>query len=133
MVLNKSMGLFFLVCLGGTVGTAARYLLGVSIQAAFGPTFPVGTLSVNLIGSFFISMLMYLGVDKGLISTNLRIVLCTGVMGGFTTYSSFNFETMRLWQQGSFLLGFLNIGVTLVGCLITGALGLLAGRLIGGA
>jgi CrcB protein len=126
------MTLFFLVCLGGAVGTAARYLLGVSIQAAFGPTFPVGTLSVNLIGSFLISMLMYLGVDRGLISTNLRIVLCTGVMGGFTTYSSFNFETMRLWQQGSVLLGFLNIGATMVGCLITGLLGLLAGRLIGG-
>jgi len=126
------MSLFLLVCLGGAVGTAARYLLGVSIQGAFGPTFPVGTLSVNLIGSFFISMLMYLGVDKGVISTNVRIVLCTGVMGGFTTYSSFNFETMRLFQQGSILLGFINIGGTLVGCLVMGALGLLAGRLIGG-
>jgi CrcB protein len=127
------MRLFFLVCLGGAAGTAARYLLGVSIQAAFGPTFPVGTLSVNLIGSFIISMLMYLGADKGLITTELRVVLCTGVMGGFTTYSSFNFETMRLWQQGSVLLGFLNIGLTVAGCLIAGALGLLAGRLIGGA
>jgi CrcB protein len=126
------MVLFFFVCLGGAVGTAARFLLGVSIQAAFGPTFPMGTLSVNLIGSFLISMFMVLGVDKGLIGTNLRIVLCTGVMGGFTTYSSFNFETMRLWQQGSLLLGFVNVGATLVGCLLTGALGLLAGRLIGG-
>src|SRR5258708_28363491 len=125
------MSLFFLVCLGGAVGTAARYLLGVSIQAAFGPTFPVGTLSVNLIGSFLISLLMYLGVDKGVISTPLRIVLGTGVLGGFTTYASFNFETMRLWQQGSFLLGFVNIGLTLAGCLVAGALGLLAGRLIG--
>jgi CrcB protein len=127
------MQLFFLVCLGGAVGTAARYLLGVSIQAAYGPSFPVGTLAVNLIGSFLISMFMYLGADKGLIATNVRVVLCTGVMGGFTTYSSFNFETMRLWQQGSVLLGFLNIGFTLGGCLIAGALGLLAGRLIGGA
>jgi fluoride exporter len=126
------MALFFFVCLGGALGTAARYLLGVSIQSAFGPTFPLGTLCVNLIGSFIISMLMYLGVERGLISTNLRIVLCTGIIGGFTTYSSFNFETIRLWQQGSVLLGFLNIGATLVGCLITGALGLLAGRLIGG-
>jgi CrcB protein len=126
------MALFLFVCLGGAVGTAARYLLGVSIQSAFGPSFPVGTLCVNLIGSFIISMLMYLGVERGLISTNLRIVLCTGVIGGFTTYSSFNFETMRLWQQGSVLLGFANMGLTLVGCLITGALGLLAGRLIGG-
>src|SRR5882724_4183325 len=122
---RRTMGLFFLVCLGAA-GTAARYLLGVSIQAAFGPSFPIGTLSVNLIGSFLISMLMYLGVDKGLISTPLRIVLCTGVMGGFTTYSSFNFETMRLLQQGSVLLGFVNVGATLAGCLLAGALGLLA-------
>jgi CrcB protein len=127
------MRLFFFVCLGGAAGTAARYLMGVSVQAWWGTSFPAGTLSVNLVGSFLISMLMYLGADKGLISTDLRIVLCTGVMGGFTTYSSFNFETMRLWQQGSILLGFANLGITLVGCLITGALGLLAGRLIGGA
>ena len=131
--MGADMALFFLVCLGGAAGTAARYLLGVSIQAAFGPTFPVGTLCVNLIGSFLISMFMYLGVDRGLISTNVRVVLCTGVMGGFTTYSSFNFETMRLWQQGSVLLGFANIGLTVVGCVLMGALGLLAGRLIGGA
>jgi CrcB protein len=126
------MGLFFMVTLGGAVGTAARFLLGVSIQSAAGGNFPAGTLSVNLIGSFFISMLMYLGVDKGLIATPTRIVLCTGVLGGFTTYSSFNYETMRLAQQGDLGLALLNVGVTLVGCLIMGALGLLAGRLVGG-
>jgi len=126
------VGLFFMVCLGGTVGTAARYLLGVSVQAAFGPSFPVGTLAVNLIGSFLVSLVMYLGVDKGLIATPTRIVLCTGVLGGFTTYSSFNFETMRLWQQGSIGLGLLNLGLTVAGCLVMGALGLLAGHLLGG-
>ena len=121
-----------MVCLGGAVGTAARYLFGVSMQAAFGPSFPVGTLSVNLLGSFVISMLMYLGVDRGLINTPLRIVLCTGVMGGFTTYSSFNFETIRLWQQGSMGLSLLNVGLTVVGCLVMGVLGLFAGRLLAG-
>ncbi|HSZ83212.1 MAG TPA: fluoride efflux transporter CrcB, partial [Polyangia bacterium] len=127
------MALFLFVVLGGAAGTAARYLLGVSVQAAFGPTFPMGTLSVNLIGSFFVSMFMVLGADKGLISTPTRVVLCTGVMGGFTTYSSFNFETMRLAQAGSFGLALLNVGATVVGCLVAGALGLLTGRLMGGA
>jgi CrcB protein len=127
------MALFLFVCLGGAFGTALRFLIGVSIQSAFGPSFPVGTLAVNLIGSFVISMLMYLGVDKGLMSTSTRIVLATGVMGGFTTYSSFNFETMRLWQQGSIGLGFLNMGLTVAGCLGMGALGLLAGRLLAGS
>jgi CrcB protein len=126
------MGLFLAICLGGALGTAARYLLGVSVQAAFGPSFPVGTLTVNLVGSFLISMLMYLGADKGLISTPMRMVVCTGVLGGFTTYSSFNFETMRLWQQGSLGLAFLNLGLTVVGCVVMGGLGVFAGRLLGG-
>jgi CrcB protein len=126
------MALFLFICLGGALGTAARYLVGVSVQAAFGPTFPLGTLTVNLLGSFLISLFMVLGVDKGVISTPLRMVLCTGVMGGFTTYSSFNFETMRLWHEGSFGLGFLNLGATVVGCLVMGALGLAAGKLVGG-
>lgn len=126
------MALFFFVCLGGAFGTALRYLLGVSVQAAYGPSFPVGTLVVNLVGSFLISMLMYLGVDKNLISTQVRVVLATGVMGGFTTYSSFNFETLRLWQQGSVGLGFLNMGLTVLGCLGMGGLGLLTGRLLAG-
>ena len=90
------MGLFLLVSLAGGVGTALRFLLGVSIQAAFGRDFPLGTLGVNLIGSFFVTMLMFLGVDRDLIATPTRIVLCTGLLGGFTTYSSFNYETMRL-------------------------------------
>jgi len=127
------MQLFLLICLGGALGTGARYLLGVSVQMAFGPTFPMGTLVVNLIGSFLISLFMYVGVEKGLLSTTVRMVLCTGVLGGFTTYSSFNFETMRFWQQGAIGLGFANVAVTVVGCLAMGGLGLLTGKLIAGA
>jgi CrcB protein len=126
------MALFLFVCLGGAFGTALRFLIGVSVQGWFGPTFPIGTLVVNLIGSFLISMLMYLAVDRGLMATPTRIILATGVMGGFTTYSSFNFETLRLWQQGSIGLGFLNMGLTVLGCLGMGALGMLAGRLLAG-
>ncbi|HVZ73643.1 MAG TPA: fluoride efflux transporter CrcB [Polyangia bacterium] len=127
------MQLFLFIVLGGALGTAARYLVGVSVQAAFGPSFPVGTMTVNLVGSFLVSMFMVLGAEKNLISTPVRMVLCTGVIGGFTTYSSFNFETLRLWQQGSIGLGLLNVAVTVIGCLVTGALGLATGKLLGGA
>jgi len=121
---------FLLVCLGGAAGTAARYLFGGWAQRVLGAGFPYGTLGVNLIGSFLIAIIMHLGLEKGMISADLRVVLTTGVMGGFTTYSSFNFETMRLFQEGSPGLGLSNVGVTLAGCLITGGLGLLVGRLI---
>ena len=104
-------------------GTAARYLLGVSVQAAFGPTFPVGTLTVNLIGSFLISLFMYLGVEKGLLSTTVRMVLCTGVMGGFTTYSSFNFEATKMLQERAFGTAALYFVMTVGGCLLAGVLG----------
>src|SRR5437660_113283 len=102
---------FLLVCLGGAVGTALRYLFGGWAQRALGAGFPYGTLGVNLIGSFLIALLMYLGLDKQLIGPDLRVVLTTGVMGGFTTYSSFNFETMRLLQEGAIGLGLINIGL----------------------
>ena len=126
------MTLFALVVLGGAVGTAARYLLGVSLQTALGPGFPYGTLAVNLIGSFLVSVIVSLAAGKGFIGTDLRVVLTTGVMGGFTTYSSFNVDTLRYWQAGALGLGFLNLGATLLGCLCAGALGLLAGKVLGG-
>lgn len=126
------MVLFLFVCLGGAVGTAMRYLIGLSVQSWFGPSFPLGTLIINLTGSFLISLLMYLAVDRGLMATPTRIVVATGILGGFTTYSSFNFETLRLWHQGSIGLGFLNIGLTVLGCLGMGALGMLTGRLLAG-
>jgi CrcB protein len=123
---------FLFVCLGGAAGSGARYLLGGAMQRALGATFPWGTLSVNLIGSFLIAVIMYLGLEKGIVSAELRIFLTTGVMGGFTTYSSFNFETTRLLQGGAIGLGLLNVGATLVGCFATGLLGLLVGKLLGG-
>ena len=120
---------FLLVCLGGAVGTGARYLFGGWAQRAFGAAFAYGTLGVNLIGSFLIAIIMSLSLEKGIISAELRVVLTTGVMGGFTTYSSFNYETTRFLQQGLVGLALLNVGLTLLGCFAAGALGLLAGRL----
>ena len=110
------MSRFLLVCLAGAVGTGARYLLGNWAQRALGPAFPYGTLAVNLIGSFLISAIVYLGLDQGIIKTDLRIVLTAGLMGGFTTYSSFNFETMRFLQEGAFGFALLNVASTLIGC-----------------
>jgi CrcB protein len=121
---------FLLICLGGAVGTGARYLFGGWAFRIFGPAFPYGTLGVNLVGSFLIVVVMQLSLIPGktLISPDLRVILTSGVMGGFTTYSSFNYDTVQFLRNGAPGLAFLNIAVTLLGCLIAAALGLFLTR-----
>ena len=111
------MSRFLLVCLGGALGTGARYLVSIGTLRWLGPAFPWGTLAVNVLGSFLVAALMYLGTDKAAISTTTRLVLTTGVMGGFTTYSTFSYETMKYLQDGAWRLAILNVGVTVLGCL----------------
>ncbi len=91
----------FWIALGGAVGTCARYLLSGWALDRFGPSFPFGTLAVNVIGSFLLAGLMYVGVEAGMMQPTLRLALTTGVMGGFTTYSTFSYETMRYLQDGA--------------------------------
>ena len=122
------MGRFLMVCLAGGAGSGARYLLGGWAVRTFGPGFPWGTLIVNVLGSFLMVIVMYLGTEKALISPDLRVVLTAGVMGGFTTYSSFNFESLRLIQQGMLGLAAMYIFATLFGCLAAGVGGLLLAR-----
>lgn len=111
------------ISLGGACGTAARYLLSNWAARALSAGFPYGTLLVNSIGSFLISIIMYLGLSTRHIAPELRVILTSGVMGGFTTYSSFNYETLTLIDQGAWPVALLNIGVTLASCLLCGLLG----------
>jgi len=113
---------FLLICLGGAVGTGARYLTSLWAASAFGPAFPFGTLIVNLAGSFLLGFLMQLGATSP--------VLTTGVMGGFTTYSTFNYETTNYFRTGAWLLGATNIAATLFGCLAAGLAGMALARIL---
>jgi|SRR5689334_22033366 len=126
------MGRFLWVCLGGAVGTGARYLLSNWSRQAFGTAFPVGTLAVNVLGSFLLGVIMVVGLKTDLISATTRMTLGTGVMGGFTTYSTFNYETIEFFQDKAPRLALLNIFATLFGCLAAGLLGItMAKRLVG--
>ena len=118
----------FLVFLGSGFGGGARCLLGGWFIHNFGVAFPFGTVAINAIGSFLVGLIMHLSLSTTLISSDLRLTLTTGVLGGFTTYSTFNYETISLFQQGATLLGVLNLLVTVILCLIAGAAGLLLGR-----
>jgi CrcB protein len=117
-----------LVILGGGFGSGARYLVGGWAAQAFGSGFPYGTIGINALGSFLISIVMYLSLTAGAIGPDLRLVLATGIMGGFTTYSTFNYETLAFFQQGAWLLGILNVLSTVFLCLAAGGLGLALSR-----
>ena len=117
-----------LVCLGGAIGSGARYLTALWAASALGPAFPFGTLIVNVVGSFLIAFIMHVGSATEMMSADVRVLLTTGVMGGFTTYSTFNYETTGYFREGAWTLGALNIGVTVIGCLAAGLAGLMAAR-----
>ena len=122
-----------LVALGGAIGSVARYGVGALAAKLLGPTFPWGTLFVNLSGSFLIALVMHVALTGTAISLEMRIFLTTGIMGGFTTYSSFNYETLALIDQRAYALASLNLAATVVGCLLAGVLGLASGRALAGA
>ena len=124
---------YLLVAVGGALGSMARYWVGGLAPRLLGAGFPYGTLVVNLVGSFLISGVMGVSLNSTVIPVNLRIFLATGIVGGFTTYSAFNYETLALLQQRLWLTGGLNIAATLLGCFIAGFLGFLLARLLVGA
>jgi len=122
------MSRFLLVCLGGAIGTGARYLIALWAPRALGMSFPYATLIVNVLGSFLLGAIMHVGLTTTLLSPTARLVLATGVMGGFTTYSTFNYETTEYLRQGALGLALGNVAATLLLCLLAGALGLAVAR-----
>ena len=113
-----------LICCGGAAGTGARYLVAPGALRWLGPTFPFGTLTVNVVGSFLLGAIMKLGLEHGLIDPDLRVILATGVMGGFTTYSSFNHETLGYLQRAQWLLGGGYLLATVLLCVAAGMAGI---------
>jgi CrcB protein len=120
----------FLVAVGGAVGSSLRYLVANAAIAWLGPTFPWGTLAVNLAGSFAIGLVQQMAVESLVLSENTRLLLSTGVLGGLTTYSAFSYESVRLMETGAWLPAWLNILLTTAASLTLCFLGLTTGRLL---
>ncbi|HEX5603316.1 MAG TPA: fluoride efflux transporter CrcB [Pyrinomonadaceae bacterium] len=100
------------IALAGLVGTLIRYWLAGLVARQYGENFPWGTLIVNLIGSFLAGALYHLAEERLLISPALRSVLLIGLLGGFTTFSSYGLQTFTLLQDGQIGLATLNIAVS---------------------
>src|SRR5262245_29077105 len=118
------------VALGGGVGSVARYWLAGAVQGLNDGEFPFGTFTVNIVGSFIVGLVMELSVERAVINPDLRILLAVGFCGGFTTMSTFSYETLALLRDGSVAAGLLNIGGSIAACLAAVWLGSIAGRII---
>ena len=120
---------FVWICLAGAAGTGARYLVALWAAQRFGSAFPYGTLIVNLIGSFAIAAVMQTATALSW-SVTFRSAITIGFIGGLTTYSSFNYETSRLLDEGAAGAAMLNVAGTLLGAFAAGWLGLFSARLL---
>jgi len=112
------------------VGSLARYWLAGIMQRLTGSDFPMGTLTVNVLGSFVVGVVMMLSLERGLLSPDMRLLLAVGLCGGFTTMSTFSYETVALLRDGEMALAFGNLGATLGMCFLAVWLGSLVGRLL---
>jgi CrcB protein len=118
---------FLWICLAGAAGTGARYLIAVWAAQRFDGAFPYGTLIVNLLGCFAIAAVMHAALTLSW-SPTFRSAVAIGFIGGLTTYSSFNYETSRLLEEGAHGPAALNAVATIVGSLAAGWLGLMFAR-----
>ena len=107
------MKLILIVGIGGFIGSVSRYLVTLFVQNRFLSTFTFGTLSVNIIGCFLIG-LVYALSERGNIGTEWRLFLITGILGGFTTFSSFSNETVGMLRDAQYGYAMLYVGCSLL-------------------
>ena len=115
------------ICLAGAAGTGTRYLIALWAAQRFGSSFPFGTLIVNLVGCFAIAAVMHAASTLSW-SPTVRSAITIGFIGGLTTYSSFNYETTRLMEEGATGAAVFNATATLVGAFAAGWLGMVCAR-----
>lgn len=118
-----------LVAVGGAFGAVGRYLVDGWIIAA-DSVFPLGTMVINISGSFGLGLFYTLAVDRFAIPTSWRLIIAIGFFGAYTTFSTFSYETFKLIEEGAALMAFLNLALSVVGALVALYIGTVIGRLI---
>lgn len=112
------------VGLGGFLGSSSRYVISKYLNSHF----PYGTLLVNVVGSFLLGWLVFRLARENILAPEMALLLTTGFIGAFTTFSTFMVETHLLFEQQTFLIGFLNLAGSLVLGLSAAYLGMLLGK-----
>jgi fluoride exporter len=121
------LGAMLWVGLGGFVGANARYLLGGWVASRFGATFPYGTYVINISGSFILGFFLTFAEDRAWVAPSLRLLFAVGFVGAYTTFSTFEYESIRLLQERELLLA----GLYLIGSVLTGGIAVVLGMALG--
>jgi fluoride exporter len=122
------LGMLLYVALGSALGGVSRYLVGGFIQRMWDTTFPTGTLIVNLTGSLLIGLIIRYAIDTPTFSPEVRTFLTIGFCGGYTTFSTFSYETITLLQAGEWGRAGLYLGASVLLSLVGTLLGMSLGR-----
>ena len=120
------MRLIWYVALGGAAGSVLRYGVGLAVQSRSGGNFPVGTLVVNLSGCLLLGFLIRYALATPAITPEFRALLTVGLCGGYTTFSTFSYETVALIHDGDWGRAALYVGLSVMGSLVSVALGIAA-------
>ncbi len=115
------------VGLGGFVGANARYLLSGWVASRLGAIFPYGTYLINVTGSFILGFFLAFAEDRVWIAPSLRLLFAVGFVGAYTTFSTFEYESVRLLQQRELLFA----GLYLIGSVLTGGIAVVLGMALG--
>ncbi len=100
---------FFVISLGAAVGANLRYWMSRYMLRALGPAFPYGTLTINVLGSFVLGFFIAWTTERALVDPRWRMLIAVGFCGGYTTFSSYAYETMALFEQGQWALMGMNL------------------------
>lgn len=122
------MQVVLLVAGFGALGCVTRYYISGWAYDLFGRNFPYGTFVVNILGAFLVGLVMEFGMRSTLLPVSLRTGLSIGFLGGFTTFSTFSYETFRLLEEGNFFVAVTNVLVSVVVCLFFTWLGIHTAR-----